>query len=187
MLIVLLFRGRCSDTNLTCPSLSFLKIWYVNFVSRKIFNRLGFVNPRCLRGGPSPQDILDNTVFQFWNTSSVSYILSEEFIFLLNTRYAYMYMCTLNINSASEGIVSFNILQYSPVAMPATPHLDSVVLNMLEPHKPSPIAPKGGRPCDGSRAPGVLNTLVVFFLFFHFALRFWNQTWCGKRKIGFSY
>lgn len=56
--------------------------------------------------------------------------------------------------------------------MPATPHLDSVVLNMLEPQSPSPIAPKGGRPCEGKRAPGVLNTLVVFFLFFHFALLF---------------
>lgn len=34
------------------------------------------------------------------------------------------------------------------------------------------MVPKGE-----SRAPGVLNTFVVFFLFFHLARRFWNQTW----------
>ena len=38
------------------------------------------------------------------------------------------------------------------------------------------IAPNGDRPWDGSRAPGVRNTFVVFFLFFHLARRFWNQT-----------
>lgn len=59
-----------------------------------------------------------------------------------------------------------------PVAIPVTPHRDSDVLNMLEPQRPSPIAPNGGRPWDGSRAPGVRKTFVVFFRFFHFALRF---------------
>jgi hypothetical protein len=38
------------------------------------------------------------------------------------------------------------------------------------------MLPKGGNPWDGKRAPGVLNTFVVFFLFFHLALRFWNHT-----------
>jgi hypothetical protein len=38
------------------------------------------------------------------------------------------------------------------------------------------MVPKGGNPWDGKRAPGVLNTFVVFFLFFHLALRFWNHT-----------
>lgn len=68
----------------------------------------------------------------------------------------------------------------SPVAIPVTPHRDSDVLNMLEPQRPSPIAPKGGRPCEGRRAPGVRNTFVVFFRFFHLARLFWNHTW----KIG---
>jgi hypothetical protein len=46
-------------------------------------------------------------------------------------------------------------------------------------HKLSETDPNGGSPWDGRRAPGVLNTFVVFFLFFHFARRFWNQT-CFK-------
>jgi hypothetical protein len=47
---------------------------------------------------------------------------------------------------------------------------------MPEEHIPSGMLPKGGNPWDGKRAPGVLNTFVVFFLFFHLALRFWNHT-----------
>lgn len=69
-----------------------------------------------------------------------------------------------------------------PVAIPATPHRDSDALNMLEPHRPSPIAPNGGKPCEGKRAPGVRNTFVVFLRFFHFARRFWNQT-CKSKEI----
>jgi hypothetical protein len=42
-------------------------------------------------------------------------------------------------------------------------------------HKPSvdePIEPNGGNVCDGNKAPGLRNTFVVFFRFFHFALNF---------------
>lgn len=43
--------------------------------------------------------------------------------------------------------------------------------------KPSPIEPKGGKVCEGRRAPGVRNTFVDFFRFFHLARLFWNQTY----------
>ncbi len=44
-------------------------------------------------------------------------------------------------------------------------------------HKESPIAGGNcGKPCEGSNAPGVRNTLVVFLRFFHLARRFWNHT-----------
>lgn len=39
-----------------------------------------------------------------------------------------------------------------------------------------PMDPNGGKLCDGKRDPGVRNTLDDFFLFFHLARRFWNQT-----------
>lgn len=38
-------------------------------------------------------------------------------------------------------------------------------------------AEKGERQVGGSRAPGERKTFVVFFLFFHLARRFWNQTY----------
>lgn len=47
--------------------------------------------------------------------------------------------------------------------------------------KASFIVPNGVIPGLGNKAPGVRNTFVVFFLFFHFARRFWNQT-CAIRK-----
>ena len=34
----------------------------------------------------------------------------------------------------------------------------------------------GDKPVEVSKAPGVRNTLVAFFRFFHFARRFWNHT-----------
>lgn len=40
---------------------------------------------------------------------------------------------------------------------------------------------KGLREWEGSRAPGVRKTFVVFFRFFHLARRFWNQT-CSKEE-----
>lgn len=49
----------------------------------------------------------------------------------------------------------------------------------LNEQNPSPMEPNGGRECDGSKAPGVRNTFVVFLRFFHLALLFWNQT-CGN-------
>ena len=45
----------------------------------------------------------------------------------------------------------------------------------------SPIVPNGDRQVEGMRAPGDVNTFVVFFLFFHLARRFWNQTWRKTR------
>lgn len=49
------------------------------------------------------------------------------------------------------------------------------------------LPPKGERPVGGSRAPGVRNTFVVFFLFFHLARRFWNQTYTEGEKIDAFY
>jgi len=63
-----------------------------------------------------------------------------------------------------------------PGVIPPTPQRLSAPPNMPEEHSPSDMLPKGGNPWDGRRAPGVLNTFVVFFLFFHLALRFWNHT-----------
>lgn len=73
-----------------------------------------------------------------------------------------------------------------PGVMEATPHRVSVVPNIPEPQRPSPIAPKGGRPWEGRRAPGVRKTFVVFFLFFHLARRFWNHTWKKKSRAALS-
>lgn len=56
------------------------------------------------------------------------------------------------------------------------PHLVSALENIPVEHRPSLMAPKGGSPWEGNSAPGVRKTFVVFFLFFHFALLFWNQT-----------
>lgn len=63
-----------------------------------------------------------------------------------------------------------------PGVMPPTPQRLSAPPNIPEEQSPSDMLPKGGNPWDGKRAPGVLNTFVVFFLFFHLALRFWNHT-----------
>jgi hypothetical protein len=63
-----------------------------------------------------------------------------------------------------------------PGVIPPTPQRLSAAPNIPDEQSPSDMAPKGGNPWDGRRAPGVLNTFVVFFLFFHLALRFWNQT-----------
>jgi hypothetical protein len=63
-----------------------------------------------------------------------------------------------------------------PGVMPPTPQRLSPPPNIPEEQSPSDMLPKGGNPWDGKRAPGVLNTFVVFFLFFHLALRFWNHT-----------
>jgi hypothetical protein len=63
-----------------------------------------------------------------------------------------------------------------PGVIPPTPQRLSAPPNIPEEHRPSDILPKGGSPWDGRSAPGVLNTFVVFFLFFHLALRFWNHT-----------
>lgn len=66
--------------------------------------------------------------------------------------------------------------KHSPAVMGFTPHRS--LPNIEVPHSPSPIAilvmfaPNGGSPCDGSRAPGVRKTLVVFLRFFHLARRF---------------
>lgn len=63
-----------------------------------------------------------------------------------------------------------------PAVIGFTPHRSPP--NIEDPHKLSPIVilvmlvPNGGRPCDGSRAPGVRKTLVVFLRFFHLARRF---------------
>lgn len=81
------------------------------------------------------------------------------------------------------GFGCFGYLQLSSsyllVGMPVTLHLGSELLNIPEGHKLSDIEPNGGNPWDGKRAPGVRNTFVVFFLFFHLARRFWNHT-CHK-------
>jgi hypothetical protein len=53
-----------------------------------------------------------------------------------------------------------------------TPQRESVVPNIPDEQRPSDMEPKGGRPWDGSRAPGERNTLVVFLRFFHLARRF---------------
>lgn len=47
------------------------------------------------------------------------------------------------------------------------------------------LDPKGGSGWEGMKAPGLRNTLLDFFRFFHFARRFWNQTW-WKEGDGFS-
>ena len=39
------------------------------------------------------------------------------------------------------------------------------------------MGPKGDRQVEGMSAPGVRKTFVIFFLFFHLARRFWNQTY----------
>lgn len=61
--------------------------------------------------------------------------------------------------------------------LPDVDHLvgsaDAGFVNMAEGQRPSADTdPKGGRPWEGSKEPGLLNTLVVFFLFFHLALLF---------------
>lgn len=66
--------------------------------------------------------------------------------------------------------------------MPVTPHLVSGELNIDVGHRLSDMDPNGGSPWDGNRAPGLLNTFVDFLRFFHFALRFWNQTYKWKNK-----
>lgn len=45
-----------------------------------------------------------------------------------------------------------------------------------KPQNASLTLPKGLRPVEGSRAPGLRKTFVAFFRFFHLARRFWNQT-----------
>lgn len=74
---------------------------------------------------------------------------------------------------------------YVPVGIPVTLHRGSELLNIPVGHKLSDIEPNGGNPWDGNKAPGVRKTFVVFFRFFHFALRFWNQTYeiRGKLKL----
>lgn len=64
------------------------------------------------------------------------------------------------------------------------PFIDDVILGIEDQResvgrnvqKASFMVPNGDIPGLGRRAPGVRNTLVVFFLFFHFARLFWNQT-----------
>ncbi|KAH6939855.1 hypothetical protein HPB50_021901 [Hyalomma asiaticum] len=51
----------------------------------------------------------------------------------------------------------------------------------VSPAAASPTEPKGGRLCEGSSAPGLRNTLLVFLRFFHLARRFWNHTFQGER------
>lgn len=71
---------------------------------------------------------------------------------------------------------TINANKYSPAVIGFTPHRS--LPNIEDPQSPSPMAifvmfaPNGGSPCDGSRAPGVRKTLVVFLRFFHLARRF---------------
>lgn len=62
-------------------------------------------------------------------------------------------------------------------------HRESVGRNV---QKASFIVPNGDIPGFGNSAPGVRKTLVVFFLFFHFARRFWNHTF-KKKKFEISF
>lgn len=48
------------------------------------------------------------------------------------------------------------------------------------------MEPKGGRLWDGTSPPPFLKTFVLFFRFFHLALRFWNQTWSQTRTESHS-
>lgn len=89
--------------------------------------------------------------------------------------------------STKLNYTSFKKIIFLPAVIGLTPTLHRSPPNIDEPHRPSPIAillifaPKGGRPWDGKSPPGLRNTFVVFFRFFHFARRFWNQTL--KKKI----